>query len=82
VNSLDPPDTMHLSAAIGRLGLGDWSEANDELEKITPALRSHPDVLEIRRLIYSQTKKWDTCVDLAGSNSSGLLRLLPPGEID
>jgi hypothetical protein len=42
---------MHLSAAIGWVGLGDWREANDELEKITQDLRSHPEVLEVRWLI-------------------------------
>jgi hypothetical protein len=31
VNSLDPPDTFHLSAAIGWLELGNWQEANEEL---------------------------------------------------
>src|ERR1017187_3279090 len=45
---LEPPDSHHLSAAIGWLGLGNWREANEELEKITSELRGHPDVLEVR----------------------------------
>ncbi len=32
--SLDSPDNYHLSAAIGWLGLGNWQEANEELEMI------------------------------------------------
>jgi hypothetical protein len=32
-SSLRPPDKHHLSAAQGRLGLGNWQEANEELEE-------------------------------------------------
>jgi tetratricopeptide (TPR) repeat protein len=63
--SLDPPDNHHPSAAVDWLGLGNRREANEELEKITAALRSHPDVLEVRWLIYSHAKKWDMCLDIA-----------------
>jgi hypothetical protein len=38
----------HLNAALGWLELGDHVEAYAELENITPALRSHPAVLELR----------------------------------
>lgn len=64
---LQPPDSFHLSAAIGWLELGNPTEANEELEKIAPALRAHPDVLEVRLQIYMRAKKWDSCVDLAGA---------------
>jgi hypothetical protein len=37
---------MHLAAADGWLGLKNHLAANSELEKITPELRAHPDVLE------------------------------------
>ena len=81
VKSLEPPDTHHLSAAIGWLGLGNHLEANEELEKITPTLRTHPDVLEARLEIYSRAKKWEACVDignalvqLAPNRSSGWLQ--------
>jgi len=30
------PDNKHLEAAEGWLGLGNWLEANEELENITP----------------------------------------------
>jgi tetratricopeptide (TPR) repeat protein len=67
VKSLDAPDTFHLSAAIGWLELGNWHEANEELEKITPDLRAHADVLEIRSEIYAKAKKWEQCVDLGNA---------------
>jgi hypothetical protein len=45
---LTNPDAMHFQAAEGWLGLGNHLEANEELEMITPTLRAHPDVLEMR----------------------------------
>jgi hypothetical protein len=36
---LEMPDSHYLSSAVGCLGLGNWQEANEELEKITPARR-------------------------------------------
>ena len=62
---LKHPDNLHLQAAQGWLELGNHLEANEELEKITPQLRVHPDVLEVRWHIYSKAKKWDACVDIA-----------------
>jgi Flp pilus assembly protein TadD len=62
---LEPPDSFHLSAAIGWLGLGNWQEANEELEKIVPALASHPDVLWVRLEIYSKAEKWDKAAEIA-----------------
>ena len=64
---LQPPDTFHLDAAIGWLGLGNSLEANEELEKITPGLRAHPDVLEVRIEIYARAKKWEGCVEIANA---------------
>jgi tetratricopeptide (TPR) repeat protein len=65
IKPLEPPDTIHLSAAEGWLGLGNPLEANEELEKITPQLRNHPDVLEVRWQIYTAENKWNACVDIA-----------------
>ena len=62
---LDSADRFHLSAAIGWVGLGNWREANEELEKITPALRSHAEVLSVRYEIYAMAGKWDGAADLA-----------------
>jgi hypothetical protein len=48
----------HLVAAADWLGLGDWQSANNELEQITPDVRSHPSVLSVRYEVYSRAKKW------------------------
>lgn len=61
---LTPPDTHHLLAAQGWLELGNHLEADKELDEITPKLRAHPDVLEIRWEIYAKAKKWEPCVDI------------------
>jgi len=52
---LEPPDSLHLQAAQGGLDLGNHVEANEELERITPQLRAHPDVLQVRWRIYRRT---------------------------
>jgi hypothetical protein len=62
---LEPPDSHHLKAAKGWLELGNHIEANEELENITPQLRVHPDVLEMRWQIFAEAKKWEACVDIA-----------------
>ena len=61
----DLNDKRHLEAAEGWLELGLHLEANEELEKITPQLRGHPDVLELRWHIFAKEKKWEACVDIA-----------------
>ncbi len=70
---LEPPDTLHLQAAQGWLELGNYIEANEELEKITPELRAHPAVLAVRWEIYAKAKKWDACLDFA----SALVQMVP-----
>src|SRR4051812_22314205 len=67
---LKHPDSLHLQAAQGWLELGNHLEANEELEKITARLRAHPDVLEIRWLIYAKEEKWEACLDIAKAITS------------
>jgi predicted Zn-dependent protease len=62
---LEPPDAFHLQAAEGWIGLGNYAEANDELEQIAAANRAHPDVLQLRWRIYADARKWDACLDIA-----------------
>jgi tetratricopeptide (TPR) repeat protein len=64
---LDLPDLHHLNAALGWLELGNHLEANEELENITPTLRSHPAVLELRWQIYAKVGNWVACLDLAAA---------------
>ena len=55
----------HLRAAQGWLELGNWQEANEELEKIIPELRAHPAVLLLRCAAYARAKKWDYVLTVA-----------------
>src|ERR1039458_39287 len=65
MQKLEYQDQRHLEAAEGWLGLGNQVEAFEELECITPQMRVHPDVLELRWQIYSKEKKWAACVHIA-----------------
>jgi len=62
---LDPPENLHVLAAEGWLELGNTAEANEELEKISPGLRAHPDVLSVRWHIYAAAKQWEAALDIA-----------------
>ena len=64
---LQHPDPMHLEAAAGWIQLGDYDSANDELEKIRTEWHTHPDVLDLRWLIYAHNKQWDACLDIASA---------------
>lgn len=77
METLKHPDVLHLQAAEGWLGLGNHIEANEELEQITPQLRTHPDVLEMRWQIYAKEKRWEACVEIARA----LIQLAPSRPI-
>ena len=47
--------------------LGNAAEANEELERISPTLRTHPAVLAVRYEVYSRTKQWDAAAEIAGT---------------
>jgi hypothetical protein len=64
---LAEPGKWHLDAAEGWLLLGNILEANDELEKIPAWLCAHPDVLRVRRRIYSAARKWDIAPEVANA---------------
>ena len=64
---LKHPDPMHLNAASGWIQLGDYDAANNELENIRAEWRAHPDVLNLRWLIYSHHEQWDGCLDIASA---------------
>jgi tetratricopeptide (TPR) repeat protein len=65
MKELEFQDRRHLEAAEGWLGLDNQIEAFEELERISPQLRVHPDVLELRWQIYAKEAKWEACVDIA-----------------
>ena len=70
---LQHPDTMHFKAGVGWIQLEDYDSANDELEKIRAEWRAHPDVLELRGLIYSHREQWDACLDI----TSAIVKMAP-----
>ena len=64
---LEPPDRFHWLAAQGWLELGDHREAIGELEKLSPSLSSHPDVLETRWQICAKQGNWEAALDIASA---------------
>ena len=62
---LEPPDSLHLQAAEGWVGLGDYNSATEELDRISAANRDDPDVLQLRWRIYAHAKRWDACLEIA-----------------
>jgi predicted Zn-dependent protease len=67
VRDLEPPDTHHLSAAIGWLELGNCQEAAADLERISPDLAEHPDVITVRQEIFARAGKWDLAAQAAAT---------------
>jgi len=65
MNVLQPPDTHHLNAAEGWLGLGNVVEAEHELASVSAAVQSHPEVLRVRYHLYERSKKWDSAAETA-----------------
>jgi len=65
MKQLKHPDSFHIEAARGWLGLGDIVSASEELEQITPQLKVHPEVLLVRCEIYGSAKKWDAVLTIA-----------------
>jgi tetratricopeptide (TPR) repeat protein len=64
---LSDSDRWHLKAADGWLELGNWLEANSELDCITPQLRVHPDVLAARWVVCSKAGNWTLALEIAGT---------------
>jgi len=69
MTSLIRQDQRHLDAAEGWLGLGDWPAANEELDRISPQIRGHPEVLSVRWRVYSMAEKWELAFAVARSVS-------------
>ena len=76
LKNLPHPDNQHLEAAEGWLELGNYLEANEELENIQPELRAHPYVLELRYKVYDAAGRWDMALGVA----EGLMKILPENQ--
>jgi Flp pilus assembly protein TadD len=94
MQKLEPPETHHVSAAMGWLGLGNVAEAKAELARLSDAWQNHPDVLEIRWEILASEEKWQEALQIARAlvhgapeRSSGwlhqayALRRIPDGSV-
>jgi predicted Zn-dependent protease len=73
MHKLAPPDSHHLSAADGWLGLGNFAEARAELDQISEPHQNHPLVLEFRWAISAQQQDWPAALEIART----LLKLAP-----
>jgi predicted Zn-dependent protease len=65
VQAFEPPDLHRLNAALGWLGLNSPADARTELDGISPALQSHPAVLEARWLLFAHEKNWPEALAVA-----------------
>jgi tetratricopeptide (TPR) repeat protein len=65
MKQLEPPDTHHLDAAIGWLGLGCADDARDELKLISAGQQNHPDVLEMWWTLCVHEKDWPDALQIA-----------------
>ncbi len=65
MKNLPHPDQHHLDAAEGWLGLGNQDEARAELQKIAPALKTHPFVLETDYNIEAKSGRWEKAAEAA-----------------
>jgi len=55
---LPEEEAQHVHAARGWLELNNLIEACEELERVSPEYRAHPEVLTMRCMIYGSAKKW------------------------
>lgn len=62
-----PEDRQHFDAAQGWIGLGQFLEATEELEALTPAARARPEVLLERVRIYALAKRWDYLLEIGNA---------------
>ena len=72
------PDSFYVEAAQGWLELGNYPEAEAELNQVSTEAAAHPEVLHVRWHIKARQKNWEACIDIgrkmlevAPDNSSG-----------
>ncbi len=62
---LEPPDSHHVSAALGWLELGNPNEAKAELGRLPVDLRECPEALFVRWEIEAKEKDWGNSLETA-----------------
>jgi predicted Zn-dependent protease len=65
VQPLESPDSHHLDAAAGWLGLDSAADARAELDLISAAQQKHPAVLEARWTVCALEKNWAEALEIA-----------------
>jgi tetratricopeptide (TPR) repeat protein len=65
METLEPPDTHYLSAAIGWMELGNYVEAKAEIGRVAPHLATHPNVLEVWWAIHASEQDWPRALEIA-----------------
>ena len=65
MQTLEPPDSHHLDAAIGWLGLGCADDSRAELEKVSAVNQLHADVLEVRWALCAHDQRWNDALTIA-----------------
>lgn len=65
VDTIEPPDSHLVNAAIGWIGLGCADDAEAELSQLSPENRTHPIVLDIRWAICAHRQNWDAALEIA-----------------
>jgi Flp pilus assembly protein TadD len=73
VPPIEPPDSHHLSAALGWLGLGAAADARAELAQVSGENQNHPATLEVRWMIHAHEMDWSRALEIARTE----LRLAP-----
>jgi hypothetical protein len=67
VERLPHADALHVEAAQGWLDLNNSLEAADELAKVAPESRLHPDALEVQWKVLAAGTKWEASLSVAGA---------------
>jgi hypothetical protein len=75
VNQLEPLDRIHLETARGWIELGNWREANEELDRVTPQLRADPDVLSVRRIVCLKAGNMELAAEIERALGAANMKL-------
>jgi predicted Zn-dependent protease len=64
---LQGTDQFHFRIAEDWIGLGDYSAASEQLDKILPGQRTHPAVLKIRWQLCVYRRNWEAALEVAST---------------
>lgn len=65
MSDVQPPDSHFLNAAAGWLELGLPEDARHELERLSPEIRHHPEVLAVEWDLLARTRCWGQALEIA-----------------